>query len=152
MAGKSADAFANINYVENALAFTITCDDEIVGHVLLDAEDLGAELAAALAAQTEFFYITLYTDLDATEALVVSAEGYIDLGGYGLILRNTIENTAAFELYNGSVIILDDMDAIFAGNAALSYVCLYNFGAEAVLTEASAIVTGSGVYNVLFSE
>ena len=42
MAGKTADAIANINYVENALAFTITCGGEIVGHVLLDAEDLGA--------------------------------------------------------------------------------------------------------------
>ena len=152
MAGKTADIFAYINYVEKPLAFVVVHQGEIVSHVLLDAEDLGAELAATLAAQTEYFDLLAYTDLDATETLVISAEGYINLNGNTLILRNTIENTVAFEINNGKVIILDDIDAIFADDAILSYVFLYKFAAETVLTDASATVIASKVYNVLFPE
>ncbi len=152
MAGKSADAFANINYVENALAFAIVKDGEIVGHVLLNAEDLSAELVAALAEANDGAELRFYADIEFASIAFFDPAVTLNLNGHVLTVSEKVSNLAPITVENGTIYYIGFWTSLFHADVTLDNVSIYNFGnygTRVILNNTTnVVINDSKLYNL----
>ncbi len=168
--GQTITAIPADNYLP--MAFALVENETVVAYALADANAIGADLAAALAAQANAGVLYVYTDITAPALSVVKALE-VDLTGRTLILGGTLTvgaelNIKAGEilsaeakpfalsadlLLDGTKVYLSSATVVFdgtAGIATLNDVCIYNLASPAPMTaNAGVILHNAKLMNVV---
>lgn len=149
------DAISNINYVEYPLAYVVLNADVPVAHGLLASDDIGADLAASLAAAADGAEIRFYTDIAFASFDAFAPSVKLNLNGYGLLVSEFICNQKPITVENGLIVYFGGWNSLFHNGASLKDVSLYNFGdrEDACITQNTGLsIEDSWIYNFIIGD